>query len=110
MQKTYKFYAGSLALIAIVMLMASATISRAQDDAEPTTVTLTGVISVAMDEEGAVTGVTLKTDTETYSVVQDDEGKKLAELDGKKVEAKGTVEEKNLTVVSFTEVIEEEVQ
>jgi len=52
---------------------------------------------------------TKKTETTVYNVVLDDTGKKLAEMDGKKVTAKGTVEEKDgnklLTVTSYEEFI-----
>jgi hypothetical protein len=51
-------------------------------------VTVVGMVDEVKNKKGEVTGYTLKTDTETYSVAK---GKKVAAMVGKKVEATGTV-------------------
>ena len=55
---------------------------------KPETVTVVGMVDEVKDKKGKVTGYTLKTDTDTYSVAK---GKKVAAMVGKKVEATGTV-------------------
>jgi hypothetical protein len=56
---------------------------------KPETVTVTGTVEEVKSSKGKVTGYTIKTDTETYSVSA--KNKKVAALLGKKVEATGTV-------------------
>jgi cytoskeletal protein RodZ len=63
-----------------------ATAKKATKKAE--TVTVVGMVEEVKDKKGKVTGYTLKTDTDTYSVAK---GKKVAAMVGKKVEATGTV-------------------
>ena len=72
-------------------------------------VTVTGTVAATQDDDGNVTGVTITTDgDETYNVTLDAQGKALAKLDGKKVEATGAVKERDdekwLTVAKFAEV------
>ena len=71
-------------------------------------VTLTGKVSVTKDGE-KVTAVKLTVGEAVYVVVQDDNGKKLVEKDGKMVKVVGTVEEKdgvkNLTVKTVEDVV-----
>lgn len=69
----------------------------------PHKVTLTGTVGVVKDDAGAVTAVSLTVKApapkegekarpdRTYVVVLDDNGKKLAELDGKPVVVEGSV-------------------
>ncbi|MFC1672190.1 hypothetical protein ACFL01_03540 [Planctomycetota bacterium] len=80
--------------------------------AEKKTETITGTVTVVKDEDNNITDVTLSTDDAVYTIALDAKGKKLGEaMDGKKVEAKGTVEEtddgKVLTVTEYKEVKEE---
>jgi hypothetical protein len=59
-------------------------------------VIVVGTVAVAKDTKGEVTGVTLKGDDGTeYQVALNTEGKALVKEDGKKVEATGTISEKN---------------
>ena len=75
-------------------------------------VTLTGTVGVTKNDDGAVTAVKLTVKdgdkTVVYSVVLDDNGKKLADLAGKNAKVTGTVEEKEdvktLTVKTSEEV------
>jgi Rieske Fe-S protein len=61
-------------------------------------VTVKGTVSVVKDDAGKITAVKITTkdgDKEVvYSVTLNPEGKKLAHQDGKEVEVKGTVHEK----------------
>ena len=74
-------------------------------------VTITGTVSVVNGKE-ALVSVTVTTDEGAmYKVVLDENGKKLAKLDGKNVKVVGTVEKKGdknpeswITVLSFEEV------
>ena len=75
--------------------------------AKAETVTVTGMVDATKDKKGKVTGYTLKTDTDTYSVAK---GKKVAAMVGKKVEATGTVStakggKKTLTVKQMKEAM-----
>ena len=58
-------------------------------------VTVTGTVAVSKDDAGAVTAVKVTSGDVTYSVTLDENGKKLADLAGKKVEVTGTVEVKD---------------
>ena len=89
------------ALLCVVVLVSNVVAEEAAE------VTITGVVSVVKNDEGAVTAVTVKAGDVTYNVVLDAKGKALAALAGKKAEVKGTVAEKALTVKSFKEVKEE---
>jgi len=76
-------------------------------------VTVTGTVSVAEDEDENITAVSIAAGDTTYSVTLDAVGKKLGgEMSGKKVEATGTVIEKDgtkwLTVQTYKEVKQEE--
>ena len=70
------------------------------------TMTVTGMVEATKDKKGKVTGYTLKTDTETYTL----KAKKAASMVGKKVEATGTVStaksgKKTLTVKQMKEAM-----
>jgi hypothetical protein len=75
-------------------------------------VTLTGVVSVSRDDDEKVTSISLFVGEVEYRVTLDKKGLELADLDGKKVEATGTLVEKDkvktLTVLTFKEIEEEE--
>ena len=94
-------------LVAVaVMLMASGTVSAAEEAKKP--VTLIGTVSVEKDDDDKVTAVTLTVDDTDYSVTLCKVGLKLAALDGKKVEVVAVVTEKDdvkwLKVSTFKEV------
>jgi len=92
---------------AIVVVMAVCALSSfvfAVEAAKETT--LTGTVTVAKDAAGVVTGITLTVKEDKFTVVLDDNSKKLAELDGKMAVVVGTVAEKAITVVSFKAVPE----
>ena len=101
----------SLVLFGLVLVgvLFAGTVFAADDD-----VTLTGTVSVTKGDDGAVTAVKLTVDKTVYNVVLDDNGKKLAELNAKKVEVTGTVatkdEVKTLTVKTMKEVVEKKVE
>jgi len=74
--------------------------------AKAETVTVTGMVDATKDKKGKVTGYTLKTDTDTYSL----KGKSVKAMVGKKVEATGTVAtgkggKKTLTVKQVKEAM-----
>ncbi len=98
--------------LAIVMVLGLVLTDLCMAEKKAETVTVTGAVSVEKDDDDNVTAVTLTADGTAYKVVLDGKGKKLADLDGKNVEAKGTVEDKDgakwLTVSEYKEVVEEE--
>ncbi|MBN2210927.1 MAG: hypothetical protein JW709_05985 [Sedimentisphaerales bacterium] len=75
----------------------------------PAQTTVTGTVKVTYGENKTVVSVTLTADKEVYNVVQDEKGKELVKLDGKKIEATGTVSKtetvKWLTVTSYKIVL-----
>lgn len=103
--KNYVFAVAMVMVLGLVL----ADLCLAEKKAE--TVTVTGTVSVEKDDDDNVTAVTLTADGTAYKVVLDGKGKKLADLDGKNVEAKGAVEDKDgekwLTVSEYKEVVEE---
>jgi uncharacterized protein YggE len=106
-----------VAAFACVSMLASDALARNAGGTRPPkkTVTIIGTVTVTKAADGTVTAIKLTEkagDAEVaYAVVLDDNGKKLAELDGKKVEVTGTVAGrdavKNLTVKTSKEVKEE---
>lgn len=96
-----------LVAAALGLFTASAVLAE-EAPAEPQKVTVVGTVSVTKDDAGAVTAVTVTAQDAAYSVTLDENGKKLAELDGKEVEVMGVVTEKDgvkwITVESFKEV------
>jgi archaellum component FlaF (FlaF/FlaG flagellin family) len=61
--------------------------------------TLTGTVSVEKNDDDAVVKATVTVGEETvYNVVLDENGKKVAALDGKTVEVTGTVAKKEIEV------------
>jgi hypothetical protein len=106
-----KRYTGVTALVvaALVVTMAAPCLVQAEQAKK---VTLTGVVSVSRDDDEKVTSISLFVGETQYSVTLDKKGLELADLDGKKVEATGTLVEKDkvkiLTVQTFKEIEEEE--
>ena len=89
----------------VVALLLSAFALHAEDEEK----TVTGTVSVQKNDDGDVTSVTLKAGGESYKVVVDDNGKKLAAEDvNAQYEVKGTVskegEESVLKVASYKKV------
>ncbi len=88
------------------MLLAFAGQALAREKGEPKAkkpqnVVGTVAVTKAKDDKGVETiksitiSVTRRTENIVYNVVLDDNGKKVADFDGKKVKATGTVEEKD---------------
>lgn len=106
----------SIALVFILVVVSLFVVFEcwAEDEEEDVgkNVVLEGEVSAAKDEDNNITVVFLSTWDDIYDVVLNAEGKKLGEeLDGKKAEVTGTVEEKDdnlwLTVISYKEVKED---
>ena len=76
----------------------------------PETTTITGTVRTTLDKDGKIISVELLAEKAVYNVVQDDKGAELSKLNGKNVEVKGTVAEKEglkwLTVISHKLVVE----
>jgi len=98
--------------VALLLVVAVAGVALAVEEKAPTAkVKVRGIVAVVKNDAGVVTAVSIKTPkrgdkeaTET-KVVLDEQGKKLAELDGKQVVAVGTMTEaKELKVESFEEL------
>ena len=94
------------AFLAAPMLVAAQQAKKASTK-KAETVTVVGMVDEVKNKKGQVTGYTLTTDTDTYSVAK---GKKIAAMVGKKVEATGTVAtakggKKTLTVKQVKEVM-----
>jgi len=96
---SYRLFGAVAALVVGVVLAVGAAEAKAE--------TVKGTVSVAKDDAGKVTGVTLKAGDVTYTLAGD-KVKDLEGLDKKVVEVTGKVEEKEgkkvLTVESFKEV------
>jgi len=94
---------------AVVVLFIAAYVGAQQADApKPDQITVVGMVQKTVDAEGKLTAVKVVAPKGTYDVTLDANGIKLADLDGKKAQVKGTVAEvdgkKVLTVASFKEV------
>jgi len=96
---SYRGFGVVAAMIVGVVLVVSAAEAKAD--------TVKGTVSVAKDDAGKVTSVTLKAGDVTYTLAGD-KVKEMEGLDKKVVEVTGKVEEKEgkktLTVESFKEV------
>jgi hypothetical protein len=104
-----------------MVLVAGQALARAKGDKPPKAKPVTGTVAVTKekvkDDKGveteAIKAITITSGRRdapvVYSVVLDDNGKKVADLDGKRVKATGTVEEKDgnkwLTVQACEEVV-----
>lgn len=95
----------ALVVFCVVALVAASVVVA--EEAKATEVA--GTVAVVKNDAGAVTSITITTETkEAVAVKLDDEGKKLAEMNGKKVKVSGTVAEeggkKTVTVQKAEEV------
>ncbi len=114
-------FLAALAVCVTMLFFAGQALAREKGDKAAKPRPVTGTVAVTKekvkDDKGAETEV-IKSITITsgkkdapvvYSVVLDDNGKKVATLDGKRVKATGTVEEKDgnkwLTVQTCEEVV-----
>jgi hypothetical protein len=79
----------------------------AVEKAAPAEVTLKGTVTAVADVNGVVTAVKLTVGEVTYQVVLDDNGKKLAELNGKEAEVTGVLSGNLIKVSSFKAVAKE---
>ena len=101
--KSLVFFGAVLALVFVANVVTAA-------EEQPPQVTVTGVVGVVKNDEGAVTAVTITVDLKTmYMVVLDDKGKELGQkMVGQKVTATGSVakkgEEQWITVTEYKEV------
>ncbi len=95
----------TLAALCLMLLGAAGqALAREKPEKPKKTQAVVGTVAVTKAKEGdaeVVKSITItatrKGETTAYSVVLDDNGKKVAEFDGKKVKATGTVEEKDGT-------------
>ncbi len=98
-----KFAIGIVTFCVAAMLAASLVTAE-----EAAVVDVTGIVTIAKDDAGAVTGITMKSATEVVTVKVDDISKKMIEVDAQNVKATGTVEtkdgKKTLTVQKFAAV------
>ena len=97
-----------LAVAAMVgFLFAAGVQAKGMDSNMPKETTVKGKVEVAKDANGTVTAVMIKTWDMKYHVTMDAKGMELAAMEGKHVEATGTVEKKEhqhwLTVMSYEE-------
>ena len=95
-------------LIVVAACVFALTISACAEEKKAEEQTVMGTVKVAKEgdtiQKVEIATGEKKDDKEVvYAVKLDDKGKELAKLDGKKVEAKGTVEGNEITVTSFTE-------
>ena len=100
-----------LALIAMIGLAVTAAVATAEKVtvavAAPETVTVVGTVVVTTNEADEVKAVAIQTAEKTVKVVLDETGKRLAELNGKKVSAQGVLTDGALKVESCEEVVQE---
>lgn len=79
-----------VALVALLCTLLACDVADAGERRRrPEKVPLTGTVSVEKNEKDKVKAVTLTVDETAYKVRLDKNGRKLAELDGKKVEVTG---------------------
>ncbi|MBM4144574.1 MAG: hypothetical protein FJ225_13445 [Lentisphaerae bacterium] len=91
-------------LVGLVLLGIAAGLAIAEGEkAASEAKTVAGVVAVTKDDAGAVTAVKVG----DVAIALDDNGKKVAEMDGKKVEVTGTMKNKML-VVATVKAVEEE--
>jgi hypothetical protein len=94
-------------LAAVTMVGFLFAVAVGAESMEPKEKTVKGKVEVMKDASGTVTGVEIKTWDMKYHVTLDAKGMELAAMEGKHVEATGTVEKKDhehwLTVMSFQE-------
>ena len=104
--KSKVWWVGVMCLVLVACLVVNA------EEAKKRVVTVTGAVSVDRDDDDKVTSVKITADDGVYNVVLNAAGKKLADMDGKTVEAKGRVRTKDeetwLRVSAFKEVKAEE--
>lgn len=93
----------ALAVFAGVLLAAGQAMAREKgaEPKKPKKATVVGTVAVTKENDAAgaevIKSITISTPKASCSVVLDENGKKVAELDGKKVKAVGTMEEKDGT-------------
>ena len=97
-----------LAVAAMVgFLFAVGVQAKDKDPNMPKEVTVKGKVEVKKDAAGTITAVMIKTWDKTYHVTLDAKGMELGAMEGKHIEATGTVMKKNkehwLTVEKYTE-------
>jgi hypothetical protein len=97
-----------LATVAMVgFLFAVGVQAKDKDPNMPKEVTVKGKVEVKKDAAGTITAVMIKTWDKTYHVTLDAKGMELGAMEGKHVEATGTVMKKDkehwLTVEKYTE-------
>ena len=83
--------------LAITVTLVSGLVSLAAEGSEPNVVTLQGFVSTSTDANNVIKSVRLTTDENIiYEVALDEKGIELGEkMDGKQVEVKGIVTEKD---------------
>ena len=73
---------------------------------------LTGIVSLTKDDKGNVTAAKLTVDKDIYNIIMDDVGKRLAALDGSRVDVYADISTKDgakwLTVKAFKKLAAEE--
>ena len=83
-----------LAAVAAIGVTCNVLAADAPKTAEP--VTVSGTVNIVRDLSGAIVGIQLITsDGQSYDVAMNDEGQLLKRERGRKIEAKGTVSEKD---------------
>jgi hypothetical protein len=99
----------AIILSIVAMVLGAVVVSIAEEAAAPE-VTVKGTVVVTKEGDAVAKIVIKKAEGAAVNVALDDEGKKLAAMDGKAVEAKGVMKEEKLVVKSCKAVEEKKAE